>query len=73
MLLRGVALWGGLVFVAMAAMMAYRFGVGHPRFPLLLAVALPLCAIGGMAWGLLTWHFNERVHRALQSRTQGIP
>ena len=31
----------------------------------LLLVALPLCAIGGLAWGVLTWIFNERIFRAL--------
>ena len=65
-LLKGVAFWGGLMFAFMVATMLYRFGPAHPRFPLLLVVALPLCAIGGLAWGLLTWFFNERVYRALQ-------
>ncbi|RZA18805.1 MAG: hypothetical protein EOP93_10310 [Lysobacteraceae bacterium] len=65
-LVRGVAFWGGLMFLAMAAMMAYRFGVAHARFPLLLGIAVPLCAIGGLCWGLLTWFFNERILRALQ-------
>lgn len=66
-LLKGVAFWGGLMFAFMVAMMLHRFGAAHPRFPLLLAVALPLCAIGGLVWGLLTWYFNERVLRALNS------
>jgi hypothetical protein len=30
-------------------------------------LALPLCAIGGLCWGLLTWYFNERIYRALQT------
>ena len=63
---KGVAFWGGLMFVAMVVMMLLQFGPSHPRLPLLLAVALPLCAIGGLCWGLLTWMFNERIHRALQ-------
>ena len=65
-LLKGVAFWGGAIFLFMAVMMLIQFGISHPRFPLLMAVALPLCAIGGLGWGLLTWYFNERVHRALQ-------
>jgi prolipoprotein diacylglyceryltransferase len=65
-LVKGVAFWGGLMFVFLAIMMLVQFGAAHPRFPLLLAVALPLCAIGGLAWGLLTWFFNERIFRALQ-------
>ena len=64
-LLKGVAFWGGLMFVFMTVMMLVKFGVSHPQFPLLIAVALPLCAIGGLAWGLLTWFFNERIFRAL--------
>ena len=44
-----------------------QFGAAHPKFPLLLAVALPLCAIGGLGWGLLTWYFNERIFRALHT------
>ena len=66
-LLKGVAFWGGLMFAFMVVMMLVNFGAGHPRFPLLLAIALPLCAIGGLAWGLLTWFFNERVFRAIHS------
>ena len=66
-LAKGVALWGGAMWVAMAALMAWRFGIAHPRFPLLVGVAIPLCAFGGLCWGLLTWYFNERVFRALQS------
>ena len=64
-LLKGVAFWGGLMFAFLMVMMLVKFGARHPNFPLLIAVALPLCAIGGLAWGLLTWFFNERVYRAL--------
>lgn len=67
-LLKGVAFWGGLMFAFMVAMVLFRFGAANPRLPLLLAVALPLCAIGGLCWGLLTWFFNERILRALPNR-----
>jgi hypothetical protein len=67
-LVKGVAFWGGLMFAFMAVMMLVQFGAAHPRFPLLMAVALPLCALGGLCWGLLTWSFNERIHRALQQQ-----
>jgi hypothetical protein len=66
-LVKGVAFWGGLMFAFMTVMMLVNFGARHPKFPLLIAVALPLCAIGGLVWGLLTWFFNERVFRALNS------
>ena len=65
-LLKGVAFWGGLMFAFMAVLMTLQLGIGHPRLPLVLAVAVPLCTIGGLCWGLLTWIFNERIFRALQ-------
>ncbi len=64
-LLKGVAFWGGLMFAFMALLMAIQFGIAHPRLPLVIAVAIPLCAIGGLCWGLLTWFFNERIFRVL--------
>ena len=67
-LVKGVAFWGGLMLVFMALMMVLQLGIDHPRLPLVLAVAVPLCAIGGLCWGLLTWIFNERIYRALQQR-----
>ena len=67
-LLKGVAFWGGLMFAFMALMMVVQLGIAHPRLPLVIAVAVPLCAIGGLAWGLLTWIFNERIYRALQQQ-----
>jgi len=63
---KGVAFWGGLMFAFMAVVMTVQLGIHHPNLPLVLAVAVPLCAIGGLAWGLLTWIFNERVFRAMQ-------
>ena len=65
---KGVAFWGGLMFAFLGLVMAIQLGLAHPRLPLVLAVALPLCAIGGLCWGLLTWYFNERTLRALQHR-----
>ena len=65
-LLKGVAFWGGLMLAFMTVLMLVQLGPAHPRLPLVLAVAVPLCAIGGLAWGLLTWFFNERIFRALQ-------
>ncbi len=67
-LLKGVVFWGGIMFIAMLAMTGLRLGFDHPRYPLMAAIALPLCAIGGIAWGLLTWYFNERIFRALQQQ-----
>ena len=67
-LLKGVVFWGGLMLAFMAVLMTLQLGPAHPRLPLVLAVAVPLCAIGGLCWGLLTWIFNERLFRALQHR-----
>ena len=68
-LAKGVGFWGGLMFVFMAVVMTLQLGIAHPRLLLVLAVALPLCAFGGLCWGLLTWIFNERIYRALQQQT----
>ena len=67
-LVKGVALWGGLMLALMGAVMLLQLGTGHPRLPLVLAVAVPLCAFGGLCWGLLTWIFNERIHRAINDK-----
>ena len=67
-LAKGVGFWGGLMFVFMAVVMTLQLGIAHPRLLLVLAVALPLCAFGGLCWGLLTWIFNERIYRALQQQ-----
>jgi len=67
-LVKGVVFWGGLMFAFMAVAMAVQLGIAHPRLTLVIAVALPLCAVGGVTWGLLTWYFNERIFRALQQR-----
>lgn len=65
-LLKGVVFWGGLMLAFMAMLMTVQLGAAHPRLPLVLAVAVPLCAIGGLCWGLLTWILNERIFHALQ-------
>ena len=67
-LVKGVAFWGGLMLAFMAIAMTVQLGPSHPRLPLVLAVAVPLCAVGGCVWGLLTWIFNERVYHVLQQR-----
>ena len=72
-LLKGVAFWGGLMLAFMAIAMTLQLGIAHPRLPLVLAVAVPLCAIGGLVWGLLTWFFNERIFLALQQQKKNLP
>ena len=62
-MVRGVGIWGGLMFALSFAMVWIRFGPQHPRFWLLLAVAAGLCLVGGAVWGLLTWTINERIFR----------
>ena len=69
-LLKGVAFWGGLMFASMTVLMLLQLGPAHPRLPLVLAVAVPLCAFGGLCWGLLTWIFNERIHRAITDKNE---
>ena len=69
-LLKGVAFWGGLMFAFMTVLMLLQLGAAHPRLPLVLAIAVPLCAFGGLCWGLLTWIFNERIHRAITDKNE---
>ncbi|MDQ3038552.1 MAG: hypothetical protein M3Q51_04190 [Pseudomonadota bacterium] len=64
-LVRGMLLWGGLMFALSIVMTLVRFGPQHPRVGLLLGVAAGLSAIGGLSWGLLTWIINERIFRDL--------
>ena len=71
-LVKGLALWGGLMFAAIGAMLLWRFGIHDPRLPMLLALNLGLCVVGGLCWGLLTWTLNERVYRALET-TKTLP
>ncbi len=67
-LVRGLAFWGGLMFAFTLAMTWVKFGPQHPRFVLMVAIAAGLCAVGGLAWGLLTWTINERIYRTLDSK-----
>lgn len=62
-LVRGLLLWGGLMFVASVAMTWVKFGPQNPRFGLMLGVSAGLCIVGGLIWGLLTWTINERIFR----------
>ena len=64
-LMRGLLFWGGLMFAFSIALVWAKFGPQHPRFGLLLGVAAGLCAVGGLAWGALTWNINERIFRNL--------
>lgn len=65
LLLRGLATWGGLMFVAMAIMVTYKLGTDHPRLPMLIGIAAGLCAFGGMLWAAATWWINERLYRTM--------
>ena len=66
-LVRGLLVWGGLLFALSVALTWVKFGPQHPRFVLLLCVAALLCAVGGLVWGGLTWAINERIFRNLDS------
>lgn len=67
LLVRGVLQWGGLMAAVVTAMLALSLGIAHPRLPLLLAIALPLCAASGLLWAALTWWINERIYLSLTS------
>ena len=65
LLVKGVLLWGGLMFVFITAMTVFRLGTAHPHLPLLIGLAALLCAIGGAVWAALSWWLNERLFRSL--------
>ena len=65
LLVKGMLTWGGVMFITMTIMVTLRLGSGHPRLPLLIALAALLCAIGGAVWAGLTWWLNERIYRSL--------
>ena len=67
-LVRGLLTYGGIMATAIAVMVTLTLGTAHPRLPMLLGIAIPLCAIGGLLWGALTWWVNERLFRSLTSR-----
>jgi hypothetical protein len=67
LLVRGVLTWGGIMAVAVAIMVTLRLGMDHPRLPLLLVIAVPMCAVGGLIWAALTWWINERLFHSLTS------
>jgi len=67
LLVRGLLAWGGIMAIAMIVMTTLRLGLDHPRLPLLLGIAVPLCATGGLLWGALTWWVNERIFLSLTS------
>ena len=67
-LARGLLAYGGIMAMVVAVMVTLTLGTEHPRLPMLLGLAIPLCAIGGLLWGALTWWVNERLFRSLTSR-----
>jgi hypothetical protein len=67
-LVRGLLAYGGIMAMVVAVMVTLTLGTEHPRLPMLLGLAIPLCAIGGLLWGALTWWVNERLFRSLTSR-----
>ena len=65
LLVKGLLLWGGIMFVVMGALSAGRLGLDHPRLPLMLAITALLSAVGGLLWAATTWWINERIFRSL--------
>ena len=76
-LARGVGFWGGLMFLAMWIGLPLLMTALHPPSgtraltPVTLAIGALLCAVGGVAFGLLTWHFSEKKFSTTQLVWQG--
>ena len=67
LLIKGLLVWGGIMFLVMGALTTYRLGTDNPRLPLVIGLAALLCAIGGAVWAALTWWINERIFRSLKN------
>jgi hypothetical protein len=62
LLVRGVVRWGGFMFLFTVLMTL--LGVFHrDLFASALLRTASLCVGGGLAWGTLTWCFNEWLYR----------
>jgi hypothetical protein len=60
---RGVLLWGGSMFVLFACWNAYQLRDHLDKLPVLLALNAVIWSLGGMSWGLWTWHSCEKRFR----------
>ena len=67
-LVRGVLLWGGLMFLTMGVLIPWLTHSAPeftPRGFLVGAIVFPL---GGLAWGMLVWWLGERNFRNYETR-----
>ena len=67
LLLKGLLVWGGFMFLFLTALTTFQLGTDHPHLPLVIGMAALLCAIGGMFWAAVTWWSNERIFRSLNN------
>jgi len=67
LLVKGLLIWGGAMFITMVVMVTLRLGTDNPRLPMLIGLAAMLCAIGGLFWASITWWLNERIFRSLSN------
>ena len=67
LLVRGTLGWGGAMFVvSVIALWLLRSSLRQP-LPEMVAVGFALCAVSGLVWGAVTWHYNEKIFRQLPS------
>ena len=67
-LVKGVLLWGGLMFLAMGVLVPWSTHSASeftPRGYMIDAIVFPL---GGLVWGLLVWWLGERNVRNYETR-----
>ncbi len=64
-LVRGLLAWGGLMTVAMYAMLLYSQHARGLQLRGIWPLVPALCFPAGALWGLLAWHWNEAIFRRL--------
>jgi len=71
-LVRGVLAWGGMMFIAGLVAVWLMHAPSTRALSGYVAIAALLCVLGGLLWGAVTWHLNEKIFRSLPS-SQSIP
>ncbi|MEO6264554.1 MAG: hypothetical protein ABIO58_06320 [Luteimonas sp.] len=64
-LVRGLLLWGGLMTVAVYAMLLFSEHAHGVQLHGIWLLVPALCLPAGALWGLLAWHWNEVIFRKL--------
>ncbi len=64
-LMRGVLLWGGMMTVAVYAMLFATARMQNLHLATVWPLVPLLCLPAGAFWGLLSWHWNDYLYKKL--------